>query len=163
MSEQYLSFTLQNSYYGINVRHIQEVLTYTPPVKGPCAVPYIEGLIDSRAEGITVINLRSKFHLKHVEPDKNTRIIILEIATPVPDQEDHISVFGAVADSVQEVIELSDEEIEPPPKFGNAISSEYISGLGKKDDKFIILLDPEKVFSSVTALGAGQPAATALS
>ncbi|MCR5289572.1 MAG: chemotaxis protein CheW [Treponema sp.] len=149
MANQYLTFTLNGSYYAFEVYCVQEVLTYTQPVKVPCAVSYIEGLINSRNKEITVINLRSKFQMPALDPTKDTRIIVVETKTPTEEDPDHISVFGVVADFVHEVIELNKDDLEPPPKFGNAISPEFIIGLGKKNDTFILVIDPDKIFSSL--------------
>jgi len=147
MANQYLSFVLNKSLYAFDVHQVQEVLVYEQPVKVPCSASYIEGLINSRNQGITVINMRKKFQLPDAVPDKKTRIIVLEIHKPTDENPDHISVFGTVADDVQEVLELGEQDIEPPPKFGNAISADFIHGIGKKDDKFIILLDIDKIFA----------------
>lgn len=148
MTTQLLTFTLNNNLYAFEVFKVQEVLEYTVPAKIPCSSPYIEGLIDSRETGISVINLRKKFALPDVEPTKDTRIIVVEVNKPTDENPDHICTFGAITDSVQEVLEINDSEIEAPPKFGNNISPEYISGLTKKDDKFIIILNEKMVFSS---------------
>lgn len=145
---QLLTFTLNDNLYAFEVFKIQEVLEYTAPVKIPCASPYVEGLIDSRGTGISVINLRKKFSLPEAEPTKESRIIVVEVNKPTDENPDHICTFGAITDSVQEVLEINDSEVEPPPKFGNNISPEYISGLTKKDDKFIIILNEKMIFSS---------------
>ena len=147
MSRQFLSFVLDGALYAVEVAQVQEVLEYTQPVRLPCTIEYVEGLISSREQGISVVNLRKKFDLPTVEPSKKTRIIIIEIAH-TEDEETHIITFGAIADSVEEVIDLEEDTIEPAPKFGNNISGEYIRGIGKKDNKFIIILDIDKVFSS---------------
>ncbi len=145
---QLLTFTLNDNLYAFEVFKVQEVLEYTAPVKIPCASPYVEGLIDSRGTGISVINLRKKFSLPEAEPTKESRIIVVEVNKPTDENPDHICTFGAITDSVQEVLEINDSEIEPPPKFGNNISPEYISGLTKKDDKFIIILNEKMIFST---------------
>lgn len=145
---QLLTFTLNDNLYAFEVFKVQEVLEYTVPVKIPCSSPYVEGLIDSRGTGISVINLRKKFSLPEAEPTKESRIIVVEVNKPTDENPDHICTFGAITDSVQEVLEINDSEIEPPPKFGNNISPEYISGLTKKDDKFIIILNEKMIFSS---------------
>lgn len=147
MTSQFLTFTLDNCLYAFKVFKVQEVLTYSSPVKIPCASPYVEGLINSRDTGISVLNLRQKFSLPEKTADKETRIIVVEVNKPTEADPEHIITFGAVCDAVQEVLEVEEMEIEPPPKFGNNISSEYISGLCKKDDNFIIILDEEKIFS----------------
>lgn len=146
MSRQFLSFVLDGALYAVEVAQVQEVLEYTQPVRLPCTIDYVEGLISSREQGISVVNLRRKFNLAETEPTKKTRIIIIEI-THVENDEKTITTFGAIADSVEEVIDLEEDTIEPAPKFGNNISGEYIRGIGKKDNKFIIILDIDKVFS----------------
>ena len=140
MTKQYLTFSLDGKLYAIDVFKVQEVLTYVEPTKLPCTAPYIEGLINSRNQGITVVNFRKKFALEDTPVTKFTRIIVIELET----------LFGAVADSVNEVIEIEDESIECAPKFGNSISTEFIRGICKKDDSFISILDIEKVFAEET-------------
>ena len=147
MSRQFLSFVLDGALYAVEVAQVQEVLEYTQPVRLPCTIDYVEGLISSREQGISVVNLRKKFELKTVEPTKKTRIIIIEIAHTENDVTSVVT-FEAIADSVEEVIDLEEDTIEPAPKFGNNISGEYIRGIGKKDNKFIIILDIDKVFST---------------
>ena len=147
MSRQFLSFVLDGALYAVEVAQVQEVLEYTQPVRLPCTIDYVEGLISSREQGISVVNLRKKFELKTVDPTKKTRIIIIEI-THVDGDNVSMVTFGAIADSVEEVIDLEEDTIEPAPKFGNNISGEYIRGIGKKDNKFIIILDIDKVFST---------------
>lgn len=146
MSRQFLSFVLDGALYAVEVAQVQEVLEYTQPVRLPCTIDYVEGLISSREQGISVVNLRRKFNLSEIEPTKKTRIIIIEI-THMENDKKTVTTFGAIADSVEEVIDLEEDTIEPAPKFGNNISGEYIRGIGKKDNKFIIILDIDKVFS----------------
>ncbi len=148
MANQYLTFTLNGFLYALEVFKVQEVLIYTQPAKVPCAQNYVEGIISSRGEGISVVDLRKRFKLPEAEPTKDTRIIVIEIKRPTEEDPDHICTFGAIADSVQEVMELEETQVAPPPKFGNNISSEFISALGKNGDDFIIVLDAEKIFSA---------------
>ena len=104
-------------------------------------------MINSRGTGISVINRRKKFSLPEIEQSNDSRIIVVEVKKPTAENPDHICTFGAISDSVQEVLEIEEFDIEPPPKFGNNISAEFISGITKKDGKFIIILDEEKIFS----------------
>ncbi|MDR1748809.1 MAG: chemotaxis protein CheW [Spirochaetaceae bacterium] len=143
MANQFLAFMLDGSRYAVEVYQVQEVLEYTQITKVPCAAPFVEGLINSRGQGISVVNLRKKFSLPEIEINRDTRIIVIEIQNG----EDSVT-FGAIADSVQEVIDLDENEIEKPPKFGNAVAAEFIRGIGKRDGEFIIILDVGKVFSS---------------
>src|SRR5574344_567951 len=109
MIRQFLSFTLNNALYAFDVKQVQEVLEYTAPVKVPCSEEYIEGLINSRNEGITVINLCKKFNMPCSEPTKKSRIIVLEKVCPTAENPDHISTFGVTADDVHEVIEKNEK------------------------------------------------------
>ena len=144
MSSQFLTFMLDDSQYAVEVYNVQEVMEYTRITKMPCADPWMEGLISSRGKGISVINLRKKFGLPEIEPDKETRIIVMEIKPT----DGNLITFGAIADSVQEVIDIDDSEIEPPPKFGNNISGKFIYGIGKKGGNFIIILNINQIFSA---------------
>lgn len=143
MSHPFLTFTLADSHFAVEVTNVQEVLEYQHITRVPCAENWMEGLISSRGQGISVVNLRRKFALDDKEPDKNTRIIVMELKP----SEDEIINFGAIADSVQEVIEIPDEEIEPPPKFGNTIATRFIKGIVKLDGEFVIVLNAEQIFS----------------
>jgi purine-binding chemotaxis protein CheW len=144
MNSQFLTFMLDESQYAVEVYNVQEVMEYTRITKVPCADPWMEGLISSRGKGISVINLRKKFGLPAKEPDKETRIIVMEMKPA----DDSLITFGAIADSVQEVIDIDDSEIEPPPKFGNNISGKFIYGIGKKNGNFIIILNINQIFSA---------------
>ncbi len=144
MSSQFLTFKLEGSQYAVEVYKVQEVLEYTHITKVPCAASYMEGLINSRGQGISVVNLRKKFGMSEAPVTKETRIIVLE----VKGKDDTVVTFGAIADSVQEVIDLDEKEIEPSPKFGNSIAAQFIRGIGKRDDNFIIILNIDQIFST---------------
>ncbi|MBP3416019.1 MAG: purine-binding chemotaxis protein CheW [Spirochaetaceae bacterium] len=148
MGTQYLTFTLHDTLYAVEVLQVREVLEYTPPQELPCPDPVIAGLIRSRGQSISVINLRHKFGFHDVEPTKDTRIIVLE----VPSDSAFCNaqgqmVFGAIADSVNEVLDLDPTAEEHAPEVGHSIASEFISGIGSVDGKFIILLDMDKVLT----------------
>lgn len=143
MAHPYLTFRLADSQFAVEVINVQEVLEYQHITRVPCAENWMEGLISSRGQGISVVNLRRKFALDDREPDKNTRIIVMEMKP----SEDETVIFGAIADSVQEVIEIPDDEIEPPPKFGNTIATRFIRGIGKLNGEFIIVLNVDQIFS----------------
>ncbi len=142
MVNQFLTFKLEGSQYAVEVSKVQEVLEFTQFTTVPCSASYVEGLINSRGQGISVVNLRKKFGMADAEVNKDTRIIVMEVQTGTG-----VVTFGAIADSVQEVIDLSDEEIEPSPKFGNAIAAQFIRGIGKHDNNFIIILSVDEIFS----------------
>lgn len=144
MRNQYLTFKLDGAQYAVSVHNVQEVLEYTYITKVPCVATYVEGLINSRGQGISVVNLRKKFSLTDIDVTKETRIIVFEIKK----DDDSIINIGAIADSVQEVIDLDDSDIEPSPKFGNNISAQFIKGIGKREEGFIIILNMDQIFST---------------
>lgn len=144
MRNQYLTFKLDGAQYAVSVHNVQEVLEYTYITKVPCVATYVEGLINSRGQGISVVNLRKKFSLTDIGVTKETRIIVFEIKK----DDDSIINIGAIADSVQEVIDLDDSDIEPSPKFGNNISAQFIKGIGKREEGFIIILNMDQIFST---------------
>jgi purine-binding chemotaxis protein CheW len=155
---QYLTFTLDGERYAINVGKVREVLEYTKITKIPRSAPYMRGLINLRGSGVPVVDLRARFGLESVEPDSRTSIIVVEVRVASRDT----LVLGALADSVQEVIELEPGQIEAAPRFGTRLATEFIQGMGKQDDSFIVILDIDKIFSSEEASLLSRPEVTAL-
>jgi len=101
----------------------------------------MKGIISLRGTGVPVIDLRTKFGLPEAEQTKDTSIIVLEVGGGR-------LVVGALADAVQEVIDLSAEEIDPAPRLGTRLEAEYLRGIGRKDEGFIVILDMDRVFDS---------------
>lgn len=152
MSCYFLSFTLNKVLYAIEVSQVRSILEYMKPVKVPCTKDYVEGLINLRGEGISVINLRRKLGFKDAEIDKNTRIVIVEVPTNTEctesNQTEVNAVYGFIVDSVKEVVDIDESKIESAPKFGNSISESFIKGIGKHNDNFLVILNAEKVIGS---------------
>lgn len=142
--ENYLTFTVKDNSYAINVSSVLEVLNLSTPTSIPCALPYIEGLIYSRDQGITVLNLRKRFKLEPHEPDKRTKIIVVEMKVPNDDGSSSIVLYGLVADSVQDVIQIYDEEKIEDAEC--AIPKEFIKTILSYDEKPLFILDFEKLF-----------------
>ena len=148
MTMQYLTFTLRNAVYAAPVAYVQEVLEYTAPDRLPCAHDFIEGIISSRGHGIQVVNLCKRFGLEPSPVTKDTRIIVFELkaAQETAGQKERRMIFGAVADGVDEVMDIDANALESVLKFGNDIASEYIAGIAKRGETFVILLDLERIF-----------------
>jgi purine-binding chemotaxis protein CheW len=140
---QYLTFKLQDEVFGLAIGKVREVLDFTTVTKVPRTPDYMRGVINLRGSVVPVVDLHLKFGLEQAEKTVNTCIIIVEI-----NMGGEITVLGALADSVQEVVELEPEQIEPAPKIGTKLNTEFIKGMGKRDEEFIILLDIDKVFST---------------
>jgi len=140
---QYLTFILDDELFAVDVAKVREVLDYTTITKIPRTPEYMRGVLNLRGSVIPVIDLRLKFGMSKTENGKNTCIIVLEIHL-----EDEVLIWGALADAVQEVFEFEPEQIEPAPKFGTKFKADFLRGIGKRDEKFIMILDIDKVFTT---------------
>jgi purine-binding chemotaxis protein CheW len=105
---------------------------------------------------VPVVDLRLKFGMSKTENGVNTCVIITEVSV-----DGDTTILGALSDSVQEVLDLDAEHIEPPPKIGTKLKTEFIEGMGKRDDRFIIILDIDKVFSADELASVKQDEPTA--
>ncbi len=139
----YLTFELEDELFAIDVSQVREVLDMTEISKVPRSPEFMRGVINVRGSVVPVMDLRTKFGLAKAESTVNTRIIITEI-----NMYEKKVILGAIADSVNDVLELEPDQIEDPPEIGSRWRSEFIKGIGKRDEKFIIILDVDRVFSS---------------
>lgn len=139
---QYLTFMLEEEIFALDISQVREVLEYTKSTKVPRTPEYMIGVINLRGSVVPVVDMRNKFGLTQVPITVDTCIIILEINI-----EGDEAIIGALVDSVREVIELEPGQLEPPPKIGSKLNTEYIKNMGKIDGEFIIILDVDKVFS----------------
>jgi len=141
--EQYLTFQLGNEVFVFNITRVREVLELKSVTKVPQTPDFMRGVINLRGSVVPVIDLRLKFGMSRTEKTDNTSIIILEVSIA-----GESTILGALSDSVQEVIDLDPEYIEAAPKIGTKLNTEFIKGMGKKDDEFIIILDIDRIFSA---------------
>ena len=142
-TSQYLTFMLDEEIYAIDIQQVREVLDYTEITRVPRMPDFMRGVINLRGSVVPVVDMRLKFDLSLTEKTQDTCIIIIEINI-----DGETCLLGALADSVSEVLVLEPEQIEPAPKFGMRLKTEFIRGMGKKKDQFIIILDIDKVFSA---------------
>lgn len=149
----YLSFKLSNEIFAANVGKVLEILELTKITKVPKAPEYMRGVINLRGSVLPVVDTRIKFGLPVTPDTVNTCIIVLNIQI---DNED--LTVGALVDAVQEVLELSPDMISEPPNIGSKYRSEFIQGMGKVDDDFIMVLDVDQVFSLDELLNIKQQA-----
>lgn len=139
---QYLTFRLEDEVFALDISQVREVLDFTAITKVPRTPEFMRGVINLRGSVVPVVDMRLKFGMTRTEQTVNTCIIIAEINI-----EGERLVLGALADSVQEVIELGAGQIEPAPRIGTRLNTEFIKGMGKRDDEFIIILDIDRIFS----------------
>lgn len=140
---QFLTFQLEEEVFALDINQIREVLEFNDITKIPQTPEMMRGVINLRGNVVPVIDLKQKFGMGRTEKTVSTCIIIIELLI-----EDEIVNIGALTDSVSEVINLSDDQVEPPPKIGNRLNAELLKGMGKKDGQFILILDIERIFST---------------
>lgn len=140
---QYLTFKLEEELFALDIGKVREVLDFTSITKVPQTPDYMRGVINLRGSVVPVVDLRLKFGMGLAEKTVNTCIIIAEV-----ELDGEKVVMGAMADAVQEVLDLEPDQIEPAPRIGTKLNTEFIKGMGKHAEQFIIILDIDKVFSS---------------
>lgn len=142
-SRQYVTFRLGNELFGVEVTRTREILSLTPVTRVPQTPDYMLGVLNLRGQVVPVVDMRLKLGMANSGETEDTCIIVVEVIL----DGDSITV-GALADAVCEVLELRNDQIEPPPKLGSRLKTEYITGMGKIDEQFIILLNLNRIFST---------------
>jgi purine-binding chemotaxis protein CheW len=140
--DQYLTFTLGEEIFALDIGTVREVLEMTSITKIPRTPDFMRGVINLRGHAVPVVDLRRKFGMEPTQETVDTCIIIVEV-----DFDGERTIMGALADSVREVFEMPEDSIEQAPKMGANINTEYIKGVGRQDDRFVIILDINKIFS----------------
>jgi len=138
--EQLVIFQVANEVFGVDISTVQEIIRIQAITKIPKAPEFVEGVINLRGKVIPVIDLRERFGFEKTEETKSTRIVVVEV------EEDTI---GMIVDAVAEVLRIPASSIEPPSSIVESIDSEYLRGIGKVDERLIILLDLGKVLTEM--------------
>jgi purine-binding chemotaxis protein CheW len=133
---QLVSFKIANEEFGIDILNVQEINKMTQVTKVPNSPEFVEGVINLRGRVIPVVNLRVKMDLPNREYDKDTRIIVVDLTG---------KTVGFLVDSVSEVLRIPRNIMEPPPSIVAGINSNYITAVGKLEDRLLILLDLEQI------------------
>jgi purine-binding chemotaxis protein CheW len=139
LPNEYLTFTLGEEEYGVDILKVQEIRGYDTVTRIPDAPDFIKGVINLRGTIVPVLDMRLKFKLGKVEYNEFTVMIILTVAG---------RIVGMVVDGVSDVMQLSDAQIRPAPEFGSAMNTRYITGIGALDERMLILIDIEKLMAS---------------
>jgi purine-binding chemotaxis protein CheW len=138
----YLTFKLGNEFFAVHVSKILNILEILPITHVPKSHDSIVGVINLRGSVLAVVDIRMKFNLAQAEYSKDTCILVLQIIV----NEDQIEV-GAIVDSVHAVLEIDENQILPPPSVGVKYKSEFVTGVIKQDERFIMILDIDKLFN----------------
>lgn len=149
-TRQYLTFKLDEEIFAIDVAKVREVLDLTAITKIPRTPDFMSGVINLRGSVVPVVDLRLCFEMTKTNKTVNTCIVVVEVLL-----DGESTIIGALADSVEEVVDLEPEQIEPAPRIGTQVRTDFIRGMGKRDTQFVMILDIDKVFSA-EELGALQ-------
>ncbi|RME26985.1 MAG: chemotaxis protein CheW [Candidatus Zixiibacteriota bacterium] len=143
---QLVSFNIGSEEFGVDILKVQEINRMVEITKVPQAPHYVEGVINLRGKVIPIVDLRKRFNMELKEPDKNTRIVVVDISG---------NIIGMIVDAVSEVLRLPAGTIEPPPEIATGVNAEYIKGVAKLEDRLLIFLDLSRVIDikQVTAIG----------
>lgn len=133
---QLVVFQLGGETYGVEINHVQEIIRLQPITEIPRTPAFVEGVINLRGRIIPILDMHKRFHLPAAEATNNTRIMVVELGE---------LTVGMIVDSVSEVLRLPADSIEPPPPMISGIDVAYLKGVGKWNDKLIILLDLDRV------------------
>jgi purine-binding chemotaxis protein CheW len=144
---EYLTFGLDADLYAINVANIKEVLGVPRVTRVPRMPAFMSGVINLRGNVVPVLDLRRKFGLGETQYSADTSIIVTELRNVFKEDEDESFTIGIFSDIVHKVVSIEQSMIEPPPKIGVAINSEFITGMGRIDDDFVIILNVNRLLS----------------
>lgn len=135
--QQYVTFSIDDEEFGIEILKVQEIIGYTKPTHVPNAPDFVRGVINLRGIIIPVIDLRKKFAMHLVEYDKFTVIVVVEVSS---------KIMGIIVDAVSDVLSLSEKDIQEAPDFSK-FKSEFLKGMGKVDEKLVVILDIDKLLT----------------
>jgi purine-binding chemotaxis protein CheW len=136
---QLVSFNIGDEEFGVDILKVQEINRMVEVTRVPNTPEYVDGVINLRGKVIPIIDLRRRFGMARKEQDKNTRIVVVELSG---------KVLGFVVDAVSEVLRIQKNVTEPPPPIVSGIKAEYITAIGKLENRLLILLDLERILSS---------------
>jgi purine-binding chemotaxis protein CheW len=140
---QYLTFFVAGEEYGVDILKVKEIIEYDTVTVVPNTAPWIRGVTNLRGNVVPVIDLAAKFGLPASKVSKLSCIVITEAS-----YDGDKLTMGVMADSVDQVIHFSENEIESPPPFGTRVRIEFLLGMGRMGKKFCLILDIDKVLSA---------------
>lgn len=141
LAAQFLTFTLGREVFAMDIRTVREIIQHGPMTNVPLMPNFVRGVINLRGAVVPVIDLQARFGRPPAEIGKKTCIVIFDSVRDGERVE-----LGLLVDAVSEVIDIAPEQIEPPPNFGSAVRRDFIQGMGKVANRFVIILEPAKAF-----------------
>ena len=141
-NHQYLTFKIDNELFGLNIIYLKEILYLKNMTSIPNTPPFLLGVINLRGHVVSIIDLRIKFGFATTEHTVDTTIIILEV-----NLNGKIELIGALVDSVEEVLQFEENQLNSPPNMGTRLKAEFIKSIAHFENEWVILLNLEIVFS----------------
>ncbi len=135
---QLISFVVGDEEYGLDILRVQEVIRLREITRLPKAPSFVKGIINLRGDVIPIVDLRDKFGLEHREYTAMTRVIVVDVEG---------RLIGMVVDAASQVVRIPDDQIDEPPPIAGGMSTDYIKGVGKLDDRMVILLNIDRILS----------------
>lgn len=153
IDSQYLTFIITDEEFAVPIMRVKEIIEYQSLTQVPMVPEFIAGAVNLRGAVVPVINLAIKFGLEAREVNRRSCIVIMEMQL-----EDEVAVLGILVDKVLQVLDIPDSEIEPAPSFGAQIKTEFIQGMARAEEKFVIILSINQVLSidEISVLGGMQ-------
>ncbi len=136
---QYLTFQLGEEVFALDIRSVREIIQYAPMTTVPLMPGFVRGVINLRGAVVPVIDMHARFGRPSAPVGRRTCIVIFDSL-----QSGDRTELGLVVDAVSEVIDIADEALEPPPSFGTTVRRDFIRAIGKRADRFVIVLEPDR-------------------
>jgi purine-binding chemotaxis protein CheW len=140
-SAQYLTFWLGDEMFALDIRSVREIIQYAPMTRVPLMPSFVRGVINLRGAVVPVIDLHARFGRPAAAVGKKTCVVIFDSL-----RDGERTELGLMVDAVSEVVDLADDAIEPPPNFGTSVRRDFIRAIGKRGDRFVVLLEPDRAF-----------------
>ena len=138
---QYLTFWLGDEAFALDIRSVREIIQHGPMTTVPLMPAFVRGVINLRGAVVPVIDLNARFGREPAQVGKKTCVVIFDAL-----RDGERTELGLMVDAVSEVVDLAGDAIEPPPNFGTSVRRDFIRGLGRLGERFVILLEPDKAF-----------------
>jgi len=150
---QYLTFSLADEQYGVDILRVVEIKGWTPVTRVPNTPPHMRGVLNMRGTIVPILDLRARFNLQEVEYTPTTVVIILSVYSG-----EHRRILGVVVDGVSDVVNVSPEDVKSRPDFGASVDMEFIRALATVNDRMVMLLDIDRLLSGADIEGMAQAA-----
>ena len=138
---QYLTFWLGEEMFALDIRSVREIIQYAPMTSVPLMPAFVRGVINLRGAVVPVIDLHARFGRPAASVGKKTCVVIFDAM-----RDGERTELGLMVDAVSEVVDIADDAIEPPPNFGTSVRRDFIRAIGRRGDRFVVLLDPDRAF-----------------